>query len=210
MPRSSYSLTAPLADAIAVMVVVGATSAAPAATGGWLDVWHQLATPLTYAVIWLVVGHHIGVYRAIPRHSLLLALRRTFDAWIATWGLGGLLALSTAAPADLAIWIALIIGLATLLSLRCLGAVAPWWNDDLRLRTVVIGASPASQSVGDTRYDSGMHVVGVVPFSNESAALAKLPALGEIADLPRILQDEKVDVAVVTPSDAAVTGEIGC
>lgn len=208
MPRSSYSLTAPLADAIAVMVVVGATSAAPAATGGWLDVWHQLATPLTYAVIWLVVGHHIGVYRAIPRHSLLLALRRTFDAWIATWGLGGLLALSTAAPADLAIWIALIIGLATLLSLRCLGAVAPWWNDDLRLRTVVIGASPASQSVGDKRYDSGMHVVGVVPFSNESAALAKLPALGEIADLPRILQDEKVDVAVVTPSDAAVTGEV--
>ena len=65
MPRSPYSLTAPLADAIAVMVVVGATSAAPAATGGWLDVWHQLATPLTYAVIWLVVGHHIGVYRAI-------------------------------------------------------------------------------------------------------------------------------------------------
>lgn len=208
MPRSSYSLTAPLADAIAVMVVVGATSAAPAATGGWLDVWHQLATPLTYAVIWLVVGHHIRVYRAIPRHSLLLALRRTFDAWIATWGLGGLLALSTAAPADLAIWITLIIGLATLLSLRCLGAVAPWWNDDLRLRTVVIGASPASQSVGDKRYDSGMHVVGVVPFSNESAALAKLPALGEIADLPRILQDEKVDVAVVTPSDAAVTGEV--
>ena len=208
MPRSSYSLTAPLADAIVVMVVVGATSAAPAATGGWLDVWHQLATPLTYAVIWLVVGHHIGVYRAIPRHSLLLALRRTFDAWIATWGLGGLLALSTSSPADLAIWIALIIGLATLLSLRCLGAVAPWWNDDLRLRTVVIGASPASQSVGDKRYDSGMHVVGVVPFSNESAALAKLPALGEIADLPRILQDEKVDVAVVTPSDAAVTGEV--
>ncbi len=209
MSRSSYSLTAPLADAIAVMVVIGATSAAPAATGGWLDLGHQLAAPLTYAAIWLAVAHHIGVYRAIPRHSLTLALRRTFDAWIATWGLGGLLALSTTAPAELAIWTTLLVGLVTVMTLRCLGAVAPWWNDDLRLRTLVIGSAQSSRSVGDKRYESGLHVVGVVPFTNETAAPdAKLPDLGPIGDLPRILQDEKVDVAVVTPSDLAVTGEV--
>lgn len=209
MPRSTYSLTAPIADALAVMVVVGATSTAPAATGGWPDLGHQLAAPLTYAIIWFAVAQHIGVYRAIPRHSLTLALRRTFDAWVTTWGLGGLLALSTVAPAEIAIWTTLLLGLATVMTLRCVAAVAPWWNDDARLRTVVIGASTSSPSFGDRRNESGMHFVGVVPFTNESAERStKLPALGPVADLPQILQDEHVDVAVVTPSDAALTGEV--
>jgi len=205
--RSSYSKTAPLADAIAVMVVVGATSATPA--GGGLDLAHQLATPLTYALVWSGVARHIGVYRAIPRHSLMLALRRTFDAWIATWGLGGIIALSTVAPAESAVWTMLLFGLVTLITLRCLGAVAPWWNDDLRLRTIVIGSAASARSVDYTRYESGLHVVGAVPFPNETAAPnAPVPDLGALNDLPRILQEEKVDVAIVTPSDVAVTGEV--
>lgn len=205
MPRATYPLTAPLVDAGAVYAIAWTLGGASAEAGA--GAWLFATAPAAYALVWLLVAQHIGVYRAAPRHSLGLALRRTFDAWIATWGIGGLLALSTMPPAGIAVWSMLGLGLAVTLSLRCLAAAAPWWDDDARLRTVVVGSSPSARSLRRRQHESGFHVVGLVPFANEAPSEPLRP-LGSVADLPRILREERIDVAVVSPSDEAVTGEV--
>jgi exopolysaccharide biosynthesis polyprenyl glycosylphosphotransferase len=55
--------------------------------------------------------------------------------------------------------------------------------------------------------ERSLQVVGVVPFSNE-AVIDGGRTLGSFQDLSGILTKERVDVAVVSPSDVAVTGEV--
>jgi exopolysaccharide biosynthesis polyprenyl glycosylphosphotransferase len=207
MLQTRYAQTAPILDATAVFAVVWSCSWPHAATARWLPEWQELAGPAAFALLWLVVASHIGVYRASPRHNLALAVRRTFDAWVTTWGIGGLVALTMLTDAGLAVWPALGLGLAVTTTFRCLAAFAPWWDDDSRLRTLVIGSSPSARALRQRNRDSGINLVGVVPFANELPADG-VRRVGAVEDLPRILRDERVDVAVVTPSDHALTGEV--
>jgi exopolysaccharide biosynthesis polyprenyl glycosylphosphotransferase len=91
--------------------------------------------------------------------------------------------------------------------LRLLGLFAPWWDDDSRLRALVVGTSSLAKSLRDRRSGGSLEVVGIVPFTNE-VGTQSFRRLGDVQDLARILRDERVDVAVVSPSDEAITGEV--
>ena len=207
MPRTPYSLTAPAIDATVLAAVVWALNPAWRWQGGWSAGIETAATPAVFAAIWAFAAIHIGVYRVPPRQDLRLALRRTLDAWLATWGLGGLVALTLMPPNQLAVWPLLGAGLVAMGLLRLLGLVAPWWDDDSRLRALVVGTSSLAKSLRDRRSGGSLDVVGIVPFTNE-VGTQSFRRLGEVQDLPRILREERVDVAVVSPSDAAITGEV--
>jgi exopolysaccharide biosynthesis polyprenyl glycosylphosphotransferase len=190
-----------------LFAIVAALDPSWPAGGDWRELLTAAATPAIFAAIWLFAATHIGVYRVPPKHDVRLALRRTLDAWLVTWGLGGLTALTLIPPNHLAVWPLLGAGLAATLLLRLLAAVAWWWDADTRLRALVVGTSSAARSLSDGRPGSAFDVVGIVPFTNETAGLAERH-LGALQDLPRLLRDEHVDVAVVSPSDAAITGEV--
>jgi exopolysaccharide biosynthesis polyprenyl glycosylphosphotransferase len=169
----------------------------------------RAAVTAMFALAWLAIANHIGVYRVSPRHDLRQSMRRALEAWAATWGVAGLLAISTLAPKGFSIWFALVAVTALLLLARCLLAALPWARGAERTRAVVIGTDPTGCSVSRRDADSGLHLLGVVPFTNEDASTVRdLPALGTLAELPRILRERDVDVAVVSPSDAAITGEV--
>ena len=138
---------------------------------------------LLFAAIWLAIGIRLGVYQVSPSRNLGASLRRGLEAWAATWGLAGLVAVSTFTHAEFSIWLTLLYG--------ALGTC--------------LGARALSNSVAE----SGLEVVGVVPFTGEDAAqMAPLPTLGAVAELPTLLRDNAFDVALVSPSDSAVTGEL--
>lgn len=207
MPRTPYSLTAPALDATVLAAVVWSLDATWRWHGSWLAVAEAATTPVMFAAVWLFAASHIGVYRVPPRQDLRLALRRTLDAWLATWGLGGLVALTLMPANQLAVWPLLGAGLVAMALLRLLGLVAPWWDDDARLRALVVGTSSLAKSLRDRRSGGSLEVVGIVPFTNE-VGTQSFRRLGAVQDLPRILRDERVDVAVVSPSDEAITGEV--
>lgn len=207
MLRLPYSLTAPIVDAGILFTVVGALDPDSAWGGGWRAALEAAATPGLFAVIWLFAAHHIGVYRVPPADDLGQALRRALDAWLVTWGLGGLVALTLIPPNHLSVWPLLGAGCLAMPMVRLLAAVTRWGDDDARLRTLVVGTSTVAKSLRDRRQGASLDVVGIVPFTNETPTQTFRFA-GPVQDLPRILREQQVDVAVVSPSDAAITGEV--
>ena len=98
MPRTPYSSTAPVIDATALAAVVWGLDPHRGWGGDWSSFAEAAATPAVFAAIWLFAACHVGVYRVPPRQDLRLSLRRSLDAWLATWGLGGLVALTLLPP----------------------------------------------------------------------------------------------------------------
>jgi exopolysaccharide biosynthesis polyprenyl glycosylphosphotransferase len=161
-----------------------------------------------FVLLWFAVAAHIGVYRVAPQHNILLALRRTLDAWALTWGVGGIVAITTVASHDFSVWIVMGLGCVLLVTGRCLVAATPWLWSQARIRAVVIGTHPTGNEMPRADNEQALHLVGVVPFSTEHTATARLPALGTVPELGRLLVEHDIDVAVVSPSDAAITGEV--
>lgn len=207
MPRTPYSSTAPVIDATALAAVVWGLDPHRGWGGDWSSFAEAAATPAVFAAIWLFAACHVGVYRVPPRQDLRLSLRRSLDAWLATWGLGGLVALTLLPPTHLAVWPLLGAGFVAMVLLRLLGLFAPWWDDDSRLRALVVGTSSLAKSLRDRRSGGSLEVVGIVPFTNE-VGTQSFRRLGDVQDLAHILRDERVDVAFVSPSDEAITGEV--
>ncbi len=164
-----------------------------------------------FAIVWLLIATRLGTYRIPPGRNLGASLRRAAESWAATWGIAGLLAVSTIAPADLSMPLLLALGLALLSGSRIALSVTPLGRASNRPRALVIGSCPSARALssphsGET---SSLDFVGVVPFRGEDVQqMAHLPMLGQIADLPTILREREVDVALVSPSDSAVTGEV--
>jgi hypothetical protein len=210
MSRPSHRLTAIALDTTGLVAALACSGLwTPTAEDAATTTLDRAAVTAMFVLAWLAIASHIGVYRIAPRHDLGQAVRRAMEAWSATWGVAGLLAISTVAPKSFSIWFALLVVTALLLLARCLLATVPWVRNEDRTRAVVIGTDPNGSAVSRRDSDSGLHLLGVVPFSNESAtAVPGLPALGTLEELPRILRERRVDVAVVSPSDAVVTGEV--
>ncbi len=207
MPRPSHRLTAASLDVtglVAALACSGLWSTADTQT----TVLDRVAVTMMFGLAWLAIANHIGVYRIAPRHDLRQSLRRSFEAWAATWGVAGLLAISSVAPKTFSIWFVLLGMLVVLVAARLLLAVAPWVRNEERTRAVVIGTDPNGSAVSRRDADGELVLVGLVPFSNEVPTSGDLPALGKLEDLPRVLRERKVDVAVISPSDDVVTGEV--
>jgi len=159
-----------------------------------------------FVVVWMAIGSRNGVYRVPPGRNLALSLRRMAESWGATWGIAGLLTISFLPVSTASIWIALAAGLVLLAAPRLLLAVAPVPLSFGAPRAIIVGSCDSARALSG---GMDVDVVGVVPFTGEDPAeMAHLRTLGDIDDLPRVLRQNEIDIALVSPSDAARTGEV--
>jgi exopolysaccharide biosynthesis polyprenyl glycosylphosphotransferase len=162
-----------------------------------------------FSLVWLLIATRLGVYHVAPSRNLGAAARRATESWAATWGVAGLVSVSTIAHPALSMPLLLGLGLLLLLLPRLLLSVTPFGRTSNRPRALVVGSCPSARALSSQRSASDLEFVGVVPFPGEDAnQMAHLPVLGQIGDLTTILREREVDVALVSPSDAAVTGEV--
>ena len=204
-------LTNVLIDLVCVFGALGASGAFAGREGANLQqiLGDYAALCLTFGTCWAIASLRLGAYRVAPSRDLPAALKRMAETWAVTWGVAGLIASSAGFADSLAIWITLLTGFALLTLARMTMSVTPLGRATSRARAVVIGSCASSRALADRAEPSDLEFVGVVPFTGEDPAhVAPLQLLGEVADLPQLLRTNEVEVAVVSPSDQAVTGEL--
>ena len=206
MSRSLHPIVSSLADCVGILLALALAGLWDDASASGLG---PLIVALMFALVWLVIANRIGAYRVPPSRNLALSLRRMTEAWCASWGIAGVLSLSTVSNTHFSIWLALVAGLTALTVLRMTFAITRWGKVAGRTRALVIGSCTSARAVSNTDPAADMEVVGLVMFTNETAtAMPHLRQLGTIDALPQILRQHEIDVAVVSPSDAALTGEV--
>ena len=164
-----------------------------------------------FGVIWLVIVRRLGVNLIPSNRSLPLSLKRTAESWAATWGIAGMLTVSTVDLPNLNIWLVLIIGLALLSFIRlAMSFTSNGGQGAGRLRAIVVGACPSARALSSTRdITEAVDFIGFVPFTHENAqTMPHLAKLSLVADLTETLRDNGIDIAFVSPSDDAITGEV--
>ena len=168
-----------------------------------------LAPAAIFATCWLAAAIRLGAYGVAPARNLAAAIQRMVETWAVTWGVAGLIVSSLGIASGLSIWLMLVTGLGLLLGVRLVLSVTPVGNTASLARAVVIGSCASSRALADRVQPSGLEYIGVVPFTGEDPShLAQLPQLGSIDELANLLVTNQVDVAVVSPSDQAVTGDL--
>lgn len=176
----------------------------------WRFAVHASAHLVIFCSLWVVIAHRLGTSTLPLRTMRNLALRRMLETWAATWGIGGLLALSVFDAPHLNAWTVFFTGLLLLTTYRLLLATTALGRTGDRPRTLVIGSCASAHALcsgADAR--AAMDFVGFVHFDGEDAnAIPHLPALGPTARLAETLRDERIELALVSPSDRAVTGEV--
>ncbi|MBL8730675.1 MAG: exopolysaccharide biosynthesis polyprenyl glycosylphosphotransferase [Planctomycetes bacterium] len=164
-----------------------------------------------FAGIWQLVASRLGLDLVPLRRNRRLALRRVAETWATTWGVGGLLSVSLFQHLHLNVWLVLVVGLVLLAGYRLILSATTLGLANSRPRTLVVGAcaSARSLSVGDDARET-MEILGFVPFPGEEAAeMSHLPRLASSTEsLQSLLRDHRVDLALVSPSDRAVTGDV--
>jgi len=163
-----------------------------------------------FGAVWLFVARRLGLHSLPVRLSRMLALRRIAEAWATTWGVGGLVVVSMFDHPDLAIWTVLGLGLVLLAAQRLLLASTPLGLGVDRPRTLVVGACPSARSLcSGSEAQAAMDFVGYVPFDGEDASeMPHLPLLGKTAQLGELVREHNIELAFVSPSDTAMTGEV--
>ena len=174
------------------------------------EVVATLAIVLCFGLTWSIIARRIGSRAISPRRNLSMAVMRTTEAWIATWGLAGLLAVTTVAPAGFNAWIALPIGGACLLGLQLVSSVSGLGRSANRVPTIVIGSCTSTRALTSTvDAREAFSYCGFVPFANEDVRqMPHLRRLGQISDLAKLIRENDVEAAIVSPSDHAITGEV--
>ncbi|MCB9878036.1 MAG: sugar transferase [Planctomycetes bacterium] len=169
-----------------------------------------LAVAGTFGVVWSMIARRLGAHSIPPSRNLALSLRRTLEAWAATWGLAGMLAVTVVAPTDLRIWLVLLLGAGLLGLARVLMSFSTAGLVHDRLRTIVVGACPSARALTSTKEArEALEFIGFVPLTNEDpSSMPHLPQLGTIDNLPEVLRLNEIDVTCVSPSDQALTGEV--
>ncbi len=207
MFRLSYRSLIAALDCVGLLTALGCSGLWRSTESGWAIADASAVTAM-FVLLWFTIALHMRVYRVAPEHNLALAARRTLEAWAAAWGVSGIVALTTVAPHGFSVWLVLAMQAVTLVSIRCLVAVTPrLWNRE-HVRAVVIGTNPTGAGLPPSDNERGLDVIGLVPFSNEAMPPTGPRVLGPISELRRVLSEERAEVAVVSPSDAAITGEI--
>ncbi|MBX3462791.1 MAG: sugar transferase [Planctomycetes bacterium] len=214
MPRSSpFRLLRTLLDSICICAVLvlgglghGIRSSAPLVD--WLAPAASLAT---FVGVWFLMANRLGLDMFPVRRNRRRLVRRVTETWAMTWGVGGLLSVSIFGQAHLDVWTVLGAGLALLAGYRLALAATPLGLQDSRPRTLVVGAcsSARSLSLGEGAQE-GMAFVGFVPFPGEDATtMSHLPRLAATTeDLRSAVTEHRIDLALVSPSDRTVTGDI--
>ncbi len=212
MPRHPCRLATSLAD---VFGILAALSCAGLWAGSDSASWASLAAErgavfATFAVAWLLIARRLGAYGVAPGRNLQLSLRRTMEAWAATWGIAGLLVVSTVDPAALDVWLVLLAGAGALAFVRLAFSFGPLGDATDRLRAVVVGACPSARaltSMGDA--DESVELVGFLPFAGEDPTeMPHLTRLGDASELADTVRRHDVDLVFVSPSDDARTGDV--
>ncbi len=163
-----------------------------------------------FGFVWVLIANRLGTY-FIPSHrNLRASLLSTAEAWASTWGVAGLLTISTLAHPSLDIWVVLIAGAVLLATSRLIMSRTPLGHGGGGPRTLVVGACSSARSLSSGREaQATMDCIGVVPFTGEDAVeMSHLRVLGSVADLAGTLRDHRIEIALVSPSDAALTGEV--
>lgn len=165
---------------------------------------------LVFGVIWLLIGRRIGVNLVSPRRNLAISLRRTTEAWAATWGIGGMLTITAVQPSNLSIWLVLFAGLGFLTFARLASSFSSTGIPAQQLRAIVIGSCPSARALSSTQdITEAVEFVGFVPFTNEIPQnMPHLTHLGDVSTLSETLRRNEIDIAFVSPSDDAITGEV--
>ena len=178
------------------------------------SIWRQVATiglhVTMFAMVWVIVGNRLGIGSLPVRLSRGLALRRITEAWATTWGVGGLVVISMFGEPRLDIWVVFFSGLALLGAQRLILSATPLGLGVDRPRTLVLGACATARSLcTGAEAQAAMDFVGYVPFDGEDASeMPHLPLLGRTSDLGELVRDQKIDLAFVSPSDRALTGDV--
>jgi len=212
MSRSPRRLAATLADLLSILAALscsGIWSGHAEATSLELATYVTTVTGM-FGAVWMLISRRLGAYSIPPSRNFAQSLRRTGESWAATWGIAGLLAVSTVANEQFSIWLVLAIGMAFLALTRFALSFSTLGLSSDRPRAVVIGACASARALTSTKdAEQSFELVGFVPFTNEDAST--MPHLPELAPLPNLadtLRYHQVDVAFVSPSDQARTGEV--
>jgi len=165
---------------------------------------------LLFGTVWVLVTARLGTYRVPLRGRTGAAVRSVVEAWATTWGLAGLLDITLLQHQPFEIWWALAFGLVLLVAVRLMLRNSALAAGTGRPRTLVVGACHSAFSLTASKAaQRDMEFVGFVPFSGELAEeMPHLLKLGNIGALQQTLVDERIDLALVCPSDHAITGEV--
>ncbi|MFK7739721.1 MAG: sugar transferase [Planctomycetota bacterium] len=164
----------------------------------------------TFTIIWLLIAQRLGANSIPPSRNLAISLRRTLETWAATWGIAGLFAVSFSDVHHLRMWMVLVVGVALLTAVRIALSFTPSNIGPERLRAVVIGACPSARALSSSQdVTESVQLMGFVPLTNEDDRdMPHLDRLGSIDDLGEILRTARINLAFVSPSDDAITGEV--
>jgi exopolysaccharide biosynthesis polyprenyl glycosylphosphotransferase len=212
MSRSPINKAASAVDPICILLaLILSWAIAPGAEREPAQILKQIFWLwLLFTGIWLLIAARLGVNAIAPSRSLPLALRRTTEAWAATWGISGLIAVTLLEPISWNIWATLILGASALSIAKYAQSYSTALGNGERLRALVIGACPSARALSSTpEVAESVDLLGFIPFTHEAAqSMPHLTKLGAIHDLPDRIRDNSIDIAYVSPSDDAITGEV--
>ena len=163
-----------------------------------------------YAAVWLLVTSRLGTYRVRADRAVRHSIARGLEAWAITWGFGGFLDVAILGHSGYGIWQSILAGAVLMTGLRVVLGTTSRTAFGVIPRAVLVGSCAASRALSTSEdVESTMRVVGFVPFPGEDpSALLHLRNLGTIEELEQILARNQVDVALLCPSEHAVTREI--
>ncbi len=211
MPRPPSRLANTMAE---LLCILAALSCAGVWTADARPTEHMIVEAIglwtVFGVIWLLIGRRLGVNLIPPNRNLALSLKRTAESWAATWGIAGVLTISTVDLPNLSIWLVLLSGLALLSLVRLVASFSSIGQATGRMRAIVVGACPSARALSSTRdVTEAVDFIGFVPFTHENAqTMPHLTKLGPVADLTETLRNNGIDIAFVSPSNDAITGEV--
>lgn len=192
----------------AALVVAGVWRGRPEATGAEAT-YEIFAHVALFGVVWMLVASRLGTYSIAVARDRRRALTCLIEAWGTTWGIAGLVAVTTLPHPKLSIWLVLVIGMVLLAAVRLLLATASFAGGG-RPRTLVVGASASARSLS-TGKDArrSMEFVGFVPFEGDDLGeMSHLPRVGAVSQIRDALADNRCDLAMVCPTAQSRTGDI--
>jgi exopolysaccharide biosynthesis polyprenyl glycosylphosphotransferase len=203
-------LTIDLACILAALSCAGVWSWSKAASGPSPMLAMVGAHVTLFGVAWVLVSVRLGTYQIPVGRNLTQAVRAASEAWAVTWGTAGLVSVSLLGHPGLDIWLVLIAGFLFLAGSRLVLSTTAIAIGTGRPRTLVIGACSSARSMTlGKESQQAMYLVGFVPFAGEDAAeMPHLRCAGTVDQLGPTLIENRVDLALVCPSDRALTGDI--
>ncbi|MCR9246260.1 MAG: sugar transferase [bacterium] len=203
------SLLVDLVCLVAALLLAGVWSARGSASG-WHAAYEAGAHVALFGTIWALGTSRLGTYAISVQRDPRRALRNLVEAWAITWGVAGLIAVTTLQHPSLSIWLVLLYGFGLLLLVRLVLIGSPLTAANGRPRALVIGASESARALTTGRQASrNMQFVGFVPFAADDAQqMPHLKQTGSIDDIEGALAGSRSDVALVCPTDRSTTGEV--